>query len=256
MASLAKGQSKSHITMDAPWRWLGAGWRDMMRAPHLSIGYGIIVVGGGLLITYGLWKLGMSSYIPVAFGVFAITGPLLAVGLYEISRRIEVGEKPRLFPVRFVGPRSPLQLLFVGFYLMFAALVWVRVAMILYALFTNGNYMPIEDFASFAISTTAGLSMIVVGTIAGGIIAFGIYLMTVVSIPMLMNDRTDVFSGIAAGVKAFNDSPGTMLLWAWLIAIITAAGVATFFVGLAIAFPLLGHATWHAYREIRRAQTI
>lgn len=238
------------LTMDAPWTWLGAGWRDMMRAPFLSIGYGVVVVGGGALITYVLWRLGLSSLIPVAFGVFAIVGPLLAVGLYEVSRRLEAGEKPRLFPVHFAGPRSPLQLIYIGFFLMFAALVWVRVAMLLYALFTTENYMPLNEFFNFAISTLPGLGMIVVGTLAGGVIAFGIYLLTVVSIPMLMNDRTDAFTAIAAGVTAFRKHPGVMTLWAWLIAIITAAGVATFFVGLAIAFPLLGHASWHAYRDI------
>ena len=238
------------LSMDAPWRWLGAGWRDLMRAPMLSLGYGVLVVGGGALIVYLLWKSGYAAMIPVALGVFALLGPLLAVGLYEMSRRLEAGEPPRLAPVQFAGPRSPLQIAFIGFFLMFAALVWVRLALLLYALFTNGNYMPLSDFLSFAISSGAGLAMITVGTIIGGIIAFAIYLLTVVSIPMLMNDRTDAFTAIATGIKAFKENSGTMLLWAWLIAIITAAGVATFFVGLAIAFPLLGHASWHAYRDI------
>jgi uncharacterized membrane protein len=240
-----------NLTLDAPWRWLGAGLRDLARAPHLSLGYGILVIGGGAGIVWLLWRSGYASVIPVAFGLFAIFGPLLAVGLYEMSRRIEAGEPPRLFPVKFAGPRSPLQLAFIGFFLMFAALVWVRVAMLLYALFTNGNYMPLDDFLGFAISTAPGLSMIAVGAVVGGIIAFAIYLLTVVSVPMLMNERTDAFTAVAVGLKAWKKSPGAMLLWAWLIAVITAAGVAAFFVGLAVAFPLLGHATWHAYRDIR-----
>ncbi|MEO1242594.1 MAG: DUF2189 domain-containing protein [Pseudomonadota bacterium] len=240
------------ISMDAPWSWLGAGWRDMMRAPVLSIGYGVLVVGSGLLITYLLWRLGYSALIPVAFGVFALVGPLLAVGLYEISRRLEAGEPPRLWPVKFAGPRSPMQIAYIGFFLMFAALVWVRIAVMIYALFASASYVPLNDFMGFAFSTGAGLAMLVVGTVVGGVIAFVIYLFTVVSIPMLMNERTDAFTAIATGIKAFNISPGAMLLWAWLIAIITAASVATLFVGLAIAFPLLGHASWHAYRDITR----
>lgn len=239
------------LTIDAPWRWLGAGFRDLMRAPHLSVGYGALVIGGGVAIVWLLWQAGYVSLIPVAFGMFAIFGPLLAVGMYEMSRRIEAGEPPRIFPVRFAGPRSPLQLAYVGFFLMFAALVWARMAMLLYALFTNGNYMPLSDFAAFALTTTPGLAMLAVGTAVGGFIAFAIYLLTVVSIPMLMNERTDAFTAVATGMKAWNRSPGAMLLWAWLIAVITAAGIATFFIGLAVAFPLLGHASWHAYREIR-----
>ena len=239
------------ISMDAPWRWLGAGFRDMMRAPHLSLGYGVLVIGGGAAIIYALWTTGYASLIPVAFGCFAIFGPLLAVGLYEMSRRIEAGEPPRLFPVQFAGPRSPLQLAYIGFFLMFAALVWARVAMLLYALFTNGTYVPLDEFLGFAVSTGPGLAMIAIGTVVGAGIAFAIYLLTVVSVPMMMNERTDAFTAVGVGLKAVNTHTGAMLLWAWLIAVITAAGVATFFVGLAIAFPLLGHATWHAYRDIR-----
>ncbi|MEL6370931.1 MAG: DUF2189 domain-containing protein [Pseudomonadota bacterium] len=223
----------------------------MFRAPHLSLGYGALVIGGGIGLIVLLWKTGYASLIPVAFGCFAIFGPLLAVGLYEMSRRIEAGEDPALFPVQFAGPRSPMQLAYIGFFLMFAALVWARMAMLLYALFTNGKYMPLDQFMSFAVSTGPGLSMIAVGTVIGAMIAFAIYLLTVVSVPMLMNEKTDFMTAIGVGLKAFNRNVGAMLLWAWLIAVITAAGIATFFVGLAIAFPLLGHASWHAYRDIR-----
>ncbi len=251
IATLARQAPR--LTVDAPWRWLGAGFRDMFRAPHLSIGYGALVVGGGAGIIYLLWKSGLASLIPVAFGCFAIFGPLLAVGLYEMSRRIEAQESPRLFPVKFAGPRSPLQLTYIGFFLMFAALVWARLAMLLYALFTNGNYMPLDQFLSFAISSGPGLAMTAIGTVIGGAIAFAIYVLTVVSVPMMMNERSDFFTAIGVGINAVNQNTGAMLLWAWLIAVITAAGVATFFVGLAIAFPLLGHASWHAYRDIRGA---
>ncbi len=251
MGPTGTNTTAANLTVDAPWRWLGAGLRDLMRAPHFSLGYGALVIGGGGAIVWALWRTGYASLIPVAFGMFAIFGPLLAVGTYEMSRRIEAGEPPRLFPVRFAGPRSPLQLAYIGFFLMFAALVWTRVALLLYALFTNGNYMPLSEFMAFALTTPPGLAMLVVGTLAGGLIAFAIYLLTVVSIPMLMNERTDAFTAVATGLRAWKKSPGAMLLWAWLIAVITAAGVATFFVGLAIAFPLLGHASWHAYRDIR-----
>lgn len=238
--------------MDAPWRWLGAGWKDLWAAPILSIGYGVLIVGGGLLIVYALWTAGLAALVPVALGVFALVGPLLAVGLYEASRRIEAGERPRLYPIKLAGPRSPIQIAYVGFFLLFAALVWVLLAMVLYAVSTAGTYVRMSEFASFALTTPRGLTMLVLGTLVGGAIAFSIYLLTVVSIPMLMNERTDPFTAIATGIDAFKASPGVMTLWAWLIAIIILGGVATMFVGLAVAFPLLGHATWHAYRDIRR----
>lgn len=247
----ARSALQKRLSLDAPWRWLGAGWRDLLAAPALSVGYGLFVVGGGVLIITALWRAGLSSLIPVAIGAFALVGPLLAVGLYEMSRRIEASERPRLFPVRFAGPRSPLQIAFIGFLLLFAAMVWTLVAMALYAIFTSGSYVPLNEFFSFAITTPQGLAMALTGSAFGLSIAFAIYLLCAVSIPMLMNERTDAFTAIAAGVNAFRTSPGVMLLWAWLIGILIAGGVATLFVGLAVIFPLLGHATWHAYRDIR-----
>ncbi len=241
------------LTLDGPWRWLAAGWRDLFTSPLLSIGYGAAVMGGGLLIIAALWRAGLASLIPVALGVFALVGPLLAVCLYEMSRRIEAGEKPALWPVRFAGPRAPLQIAYVGFALFFAALVWVRIATLLYALFASGSYAPPGDFLMFALGTPQGIAMLAVGSLIGGAIAFAIFLLTVVSIPMLMNEHVDAFTAIFAGVKAFRRSPGVLVLWAWLIGIIIVGGVATMFVGLAVAFPLLGHATWHAYRDIRAA---
>lgn len=241
----------NRVAIDAPWRWLAAGWRDMWAAPVQSLGYGICVVGGGLIIVAALWRLNLSSLIPVALGVFAIIGPLLALCLYELSRRLETGERPALWPVKFAGPRSPIQVAYIGFFLLFAALVWLRVAIMLYALFSSANYVPAAEFASFVVSTPAGISMLAIGTAVGGAIAFAIYTFTVISIPMLMHARTDAFTAIAAGINAIRTSPGAMLLWAWLIAVLTAAGVATFFLGLALIFPLLGHATWHAYRDLR-----
>lgn len=252
MTTVTTQANSGGLSMDAPWRWLGAGWKDLWAAPILSIGYGVLIVGGGLLIVYALWAAGLAALVPVALGVFALVGPLLAVGLYEASRRIEAGERPRLYPIKFAGPRSPIQIAYVGFFLLFAALVWVLLAMVLYAVSTAGTYAPMSEFASFALTTPQGLTMIVLGTLVGGAIAFSIYLLTVVSIPMLMNERTDPFTAIATGIDAFKASPGVMTLWAWLIAIIILGGVATMFVGLAVAFPLLGHATWHAYRDIRR----
>jgi uncharacterized membrane protein len=237
------------ISLDAPWTWLAAGWRDLTRAPLYSLGYGAIVVGGGALITYGLWRSGFSALIPVALGIFALIGPLSAVGLYEISRRLEKGEPLSIAGVFLVKTKSPAQIALVGFFIMFASLVWMLLALVLYAVFSSSTYTPLGDFLGFALSTPAGITMLAIGSLIGGAIAFCIYMLTVFSIPMLMDQNTDVFTAINKGITAVRKNPAPMLLWAWLIAIITAAGVATFFVGLVIAFPLLGHASWHAYRD-------
>jgi len=249
-ASVADHPPVQRIPMEAPWTWLSAGWRDMMRAPAISLGYGLVFVAAGAAITIGLWRAGLSSLIPAAIACFALVGPVMAVGLYEVSRRLEAGEPLELGKIVAVRTQSPVQIALMGFFLMFSVLVWMRVALLLYALFASASYQPLGDFLGFALSTPAGLAMLVVGTVVGGGIAFGIYLLTALSIPLLMDRRTDAFTAIFTNLRAVKENPGPMMLWAWLIAVIVAAGVATGFVGLAVAFPLLGHATWKAYRDV------
>ena len=164
------------ITFDAPWRWLGAGLRDMMRAPLLSIGYGVFIIGGRL--GHHLWTLGRKALFTHTCRVWLLCAYLARFwrsAWYEMSRRIEANERPRLYPVRFANPKAFIQLAYLGFFLMFAALVWARIALILYALFTNGSYLPIDQFLSFAITTGSGLAMITIGSIIGGAIAFAIF---------------------------------------------------------------------------------
>ena len=118
------------------------------------------------------------------------------------------------------------------------------------SILASSNYAPLGDFKGFAFSTEAGLSMLILGSVIGAGIAFSIYAISVISIPMLMDRSTDLFTAVARSVAVVRANPGPLLLWAWLIAILTAAGVATLLIGLAIVFPLLGHATWHAYKDI------
>lgn len=237
-------------TMDDPWRWLGQGWKDLWRNPLLSFGYGAAFVGIGLLVTAGLWALGLESIAPALAAGFMLLGPVLAIGLYEMSRRYETGE-----PVSFrevVAPRLPSlpQFAFLAFLLMFLFMTWLRVATLNYALFTHGSYMPLRDFVAFALTTEEGLTMIMVGTAIGSAFAALVYAITVIAVPLLFRHDVDVLTAIWISVQTVIHHPGPMLLWAWLIAVLTAIGFATMFVGLIVVFPLIGHATWHAYRSI------
>ncbi|NOT40513.1 MAG: DUF2189 domain-containing protein [Alphaproteobacteria bacterium] len=237
-------------TMDDPWRWLGRGWEDLWRNPLLSLGYGAAFVGIGLLVTAGLWALGLESMAPALAAGFTLLGPVLAVGLYEMSRRYEARESVSLRAV--VAPRvpSPPQFAFLAFVLMFLFLIWLRLATLNYALFTHGSYVPVRDFLDFALKTEEGLTMLVVGTLAGGALAAIAYAISAISVPLLLRHDIDVLTAIWISVQTVLNHPGPMLLWAWLIAVLTAIGLATMFLGLIVVFPLIGHATWHAYRTI------
>lgn len=237
-------------TMEDPWRWLGLGWRDLWRTPHLSLGYGAAFVGIGLLVTAGLWALGLESTAPALAAGFTLLGPVFAIGLYEMSRRYEAGEPVSLRDVVATSLPSPPQFAFLALTLMFLFLVWLRLATLNYALFTHGSYLPIRDFLGFALTTEEGLIMLVVGTLAGGVIAAIAYAISVISVPLLLRHDVDVLTAIWISVQTVLNHPGPMLLWAWLIAVLIAIGLATMFLGLIIVFPLIGHATWHAYRTI------
>ncbi len=238
------------VSKEAPWRWLAAGWQDIWRKPLFSLSYGLVFVLIGLAITAGLWQIGMSSTIPVAAGAFALVGPLMAVGLYEMSRRYQTGESLNLKGVVLVQTASPIHLFYVGFLLLFALMVWSRIALMLYALFISGTYLPLSAFAEFVFETPQGLSMLVVGTAIGGIIAFAIFAMTAFAVPLLMDRNMDALEAVVRSIQVIFKNPVPMMIWAWLIAGLLAIGTATGFLGLIIIFPLLGHATWHAYDDL------
>lgn len=238
------------VSMEDPWNWLSAGWRDLQRAPALSLGYGLVFVLIAFAGTTVLWKTGLESLIPVLAGGFGLVGPLLAVGLYEISRRLERGEPLNVRDVVFVKTAEPLQLAYMGFALLFMYFIWLRVAMLLYAGFAQFSYIPLDQFPLFLFGTAAGLSLLVMGTAVGALFALIVFAATALSVPMLMERHVDVVSAISISMRTVANNPGPMLLWAWLIAFLIAFGCATLFVGLIVAFPLLGYATWHAYRSL------
>jgi len=236
--------------MDDPWSWLSAGWSDMWRNPVLSIGYGAAFVIIGLLVTLGLWFAGLESIVPALAAGFTLLGPVFAIGLYEMSRRYEAGEPVTLRDVVLAPLPSPAQLAFLAYALMFLFLIWMRLATLNYAAFSYGDYRPVSDFIAFALTSPQGIAMLVTGTAIGGVIALLAFAMSVISVPILLRNDVDVLTAMSLSMQAVMRYPGPMLLWAWLIAVLTAIGLATMFVGLAIVFPLVGHATWHAYRSL------
>jgi uncharacterized membrane protein len=238
------------IGVEAPWGWLSAGWRDVWHKPLLSLGYGAAFTFGGLLITAGFWWVGLAALIPVACGAFMLIGPILAVGLYEMSRRYAAAEPFTLRDILFVRSAARLQLWYLGFALMFLILVWMQVAMWLFAIFTAGDYPPLGDFVDFLINTPTGLGLVILGTALGGVIAFTVFAISAISVPMLMVEDVDFWTAIMHSVTAVKRNPRPMLVWAWLIAWLVGFGLASFFVGLILVFPLVGHATWHAYEEL------
>ncbi|MFP4536861.1 MAG: DUF2189 domain-containing protein [Dichotomicrobium sp.] len=241
----------ARVPMVAPWRWLALGWGDMRRAPGLSVAYGAVFVIVAILLVAGLYLAGIPELILPLAGGFLLVGPILAAGLYRMSDLIEHGEAVTLRNTLLANIRSPGQLAFMGVVLMVAFFAWVEIALLLFMLVFGPIAMPpMADFIQTLLLEPRGLVLLIVGTAAGAVLAAIIFASTVVSVPMLMVREVDVVTAIVTSWRAVALNPGVMLLWSILIAAIMALGFALFFVGLVVAFPLIGHATWHAFRQV------
>ncbi|RFB01443.1 DUF2189 domain-containing protein [Parvularcula marina] len=237
------------LSATAPWRWLEKGWADYQKRPLLAAGYGVLFVALGYAIVLGLSLMGMTAAVPVAVGAFALVGPLMAAGLYAYAREIEAGRLPGWRDVLFVKAAAPIGVAYLGVMLLFGLFIWTLCALGLLVMFAGGQYIAPGEFTSFALGTLPGLSLLTIGTIVGGIIAFSIFAITAFSIPMLMDKDVDFATAIGASVNAVIAQPKPMLLWAWIIAASVAISAATFLLGFILLFPLIGLATWHGYRE-------
>ena len=243
----------TRVAFDAPWNWLGAGWRDLWSAPAISLAYGAAFSLAALALASILFWFGGLSLVLVLAGGFLLVGPMLAVGLYELSRRLEAKEAIDARDVMFVGVRSPGQLAIMGVALLIAYLAWVEIALLLFSLFLGGSGLPpVQAFVPTLLFTPGGLGLLITGTIAGCLLAAAVYAVTAVSIPLLMTRDVDAVTAGLTSIRAVRANPKPMLLWAALIAAMIAVGFATLLVGFVIAFPLIGHATWHAFREVVR----
>jgi len=239
------------VAFDDPWEWVGAGWRDMWRVWPISLAYGAVFATVALALLIGLFMQGGQAIIVTLAAGFLLLGPILAVGLYEASRRLLAGEPVTFIGVAFVRTASPLQLAYLGVVLTLLFLFWVKFAMLLFALFFGQQpFPPLTELPATLLLTTHGIGLLVVGSAIGAGLAIAAFALSAMSVPLLMHKRTDFFTAIATSIKALTTNPRAMLLWAALIAGLMVLGMATVFIGLIIAFPLIGHATWHAYRAV------
>jgi len=235
------------VTFGRPLHWLRLGWRDFTRAFGPSVFHGVVIALGGLAI------VGLSLYfwylLPGAVSGFLLVGPIIATGLYELSRRLELGEHPTLDQVFAAWRRGTRPLVFLGLALAIAGTMWVLVSVVLIALFVTAPITGMETFLRYVV-VSEGSNLFPVWVTLGGIGAAITFACTVVSAPLLLDRDIDLLSAVATSVRAVAESPYAMALWSILIVIATGVAMATFMVGFVIVVPVIGHATWHAYREV------
>ena len=230
---------------------LGKGLRDFQAAPLYGLAFGAVYTIGGIAITLSLTKFGLVYLAyPLAAG-FALLGPFVAIGLYEISRRREAGLplSPRaVFGV--VTSRSEIG--WMAFVTLFVFIIWMYQVRLLIALFLglNTSFASIQDFLNVVLSTNEGLVFLLVGNCVGAALALVLFSLTVVSFPLLLERDVDFVTAMVTSIRAVVTNPLPMIGWAATIVLLLAISTLPYFLGLLVKLPILGHATWHLYRRL------
>jgi len=229
------------LSYDAPVRWLRLGWQDLKRAPRQSLAYGAGLVLFGYLITWLAWEDGNTVALFSLTVAFILMGPVLAFGLYSISRQLEQGRKPKL-GMCWVESRDHLrnEALF-ALVMLVVLLIWARAASMVHIFFPAGE-LDLQGWLQF----------LLVGSAIGAFFAAIVFAASVVSLPMMLDRGTDAVTGGLTSVNAVLNNKGVMLLWAMMIVGLVLLGFATAYIGLAVVLPVIGHASWHAYKETVR----
>ncbi|MDO5624392.1 MAG: DUF2189 domain-containing protein [Pseudomonadota bacterium] len=228
-----------------PLRWLAKGWQDFMAAPGIGLFYGTCFWGMAVVLTL-VFRNRPEYVMSIASGCLLL-GPFLAMGLYEVSRRREAGEKPELAASLTCWDRHLRSMSMLVLVLIVLELLWGRASLVVFAVFFNTG-MPSTTGVLQAIFNPENIEFVLVYLAVGGIFALLVYSTAVVSIPMILDRDTDAISAAITSIRVMFANPITMLWWGFLITVLIAGALATWGVGFLVIGPLLGHASWHAYR--------
>jgi uncharacterized membrane protein len=233
---------------------LVAGWNDLKRAPIYGLAVGAAYAVGGWLAIYFAKFSGLHYFTYPFLTGFALVAPFMAATCYEVSRRLETGEPLSwgaiLSSVKAGGGRDLGWMCLIS---LFSFLLWVDYAFFLYLVFYGAHAVDVGTFLQEALSTQKGIIFILVGNIIGGMIAFTVFSITVVSVPMLLDRDVDFITAMISSVKSVMLNPWQLFAWAFTIGAFLAFGLLSGLVGLIVVLPLLGHASWHVYRKLIEA---
>jgi uncharacterized membrane protein len=238
------------VSVEDTFRWLGAGWRDFRRSGAVSLTYGLLFAAAGLVLTVGLYTANLAYLIAPLMAGFLLVGPALTVGLYAISRDLEEGRKPRLWAALKAWRANPIHLLGLGLALVLFLIIWIRLAVLIFALSFPYTTPTVQAIVNSALFTGEGWVFLTIGTVVGSVMATLAFATSAFSLPMMLDRKVDIIQAVVTSVVAVAINFRVMAVWAALIVVFTAVGLVTCYVGLAVTLPLIGHASWHAYRAV------
>ena len=232
----------------APLVWLGAGWRDLAQAKAFGVGVGTLVAVAGWLLIFAARDAAFA--VPALLGGFLLVAPFGAIALYEVSAQIEDGEPLDANLAWGAWHRNAGAIGLLGLLQVLVLLAWERLSALIVALFLGDLTPDLGNLWRELLFSGNYTSLLLVYFGTGCLLAALVFALSVVTAPMLMDEPVDVVTAMLTSWRCCRKNPAAMLVWAALIAGLTALGMAGLMMGLILVFPWLGHASWHAYRDL------
>lgn len=227
-----------------PLRWLRLGLRDFLRAPFIGMFFGasFAIMGWALMKVYAA----APAYLLALAAGFLLVGPVLCLGLYRVSQTLEQGEKPDFGDalLAFEARIGPLALF--GLLLLVLEMIWGRAALVIFAVSFDG--MPDFKGSLSVLLDPENLGFVLAYLGVGAVFAGLIYSISVITMPMLLDRPVDAVTAALTSLRLVLGQPGVMLLWGALITLLIGLALLPWFCGLLVVAPVIGHASWHAYR--------
>lgn len=246
--SAAKRPSIRRVPALRPLHWLREGWRDFMRHPGPSMIYGFIVtLGGWLALSLALPH---AEFFTSAIAGFVMVTPLVASGVYELSRQGEQGLRPGFMDSVRALRRNGNSIADVGIALLLMCLFWERVVAVMFALSYGGDMGSVTDFMSEVLFSGKYVGVVLAWVLSGAALASVVFAATAVGMPMVIDRDCDVVTAMLTSVKAVLGNLPAMTVWAGIIVGLSLLSIFTALVGMVVIMPLLGHATWCAYKDV------
>lgn len=228
-----------------PLRWLRLGWADFARCPRIGLFYGLcfFLMGHALLAVFRA----APAYVLALSAGFLLMGPFLCLGLYDASRALQAGQRPSLRASLLAWrPTQGTMAIFAGV-LLILEMLWGRASLVVFAV--TFNTMPSTTNLVAQLLNPDNLTFLITYAVVGGVFAGLIFVTSVISIPMILDRRVDAISAGLTSIRACLQNPAVMLWWGALITLLVGLAMLPLFLGLLVVGPVLGHATWHAYRD-------
>lgn len=236
------------VTLAELWAALKAGMADFRAAPQFGLFFSAIYVLGGFLM---LWLgAGHVTWVLATSLGFPLAAPFAAVGLYEVSRRLEAGAPLQWSEILgVVWAERTRQIPWMGAIIVIYFLFWTFLAHMIFAVFMGLSTITNVSTSLDIFLSGRGLQMILVELAVGAVLAFFLFAMTVVSLPLLLEKELDFVTAMLLSIRTVTENLPVMLIWAVIIAVASLSALLPMFLGLMVVLPVLGHATWHLYRR-------